>query len=42
MWSDAEDHGEDACVKDKVRGGLDLPLELAGVEAGGGGGQTFA
>ena len=32
MWSDADGHGVNACVNDKVRGGLDLPLELAGVE----------
>ena len=32
MWLDAEDHGEHACVKDKVWGGLDLPLEVVGVE----------
>ena len=32
MWSDAEDHGENACVKDKAWGGLDLPLEVVGVE----------
>ena len=31
MWLDAEDHGEHACVNDKAWGGLDLPLELAGV-----------
>ena len=40
MWSDAEDHGENACVKDKAWGGLDLPLEVVGVEAEDGGGQS--
>ena len=42
MWSDAEDHGEDACVKGKVWGGLDLPLELVGLDAEDGGAQSFA
>jgi hypothetical protein len=40
VWSDAEDHGENACVKDKAWGGLDLPLEVVGVEAEDGGGQS--
>ena len=40
MWSDAEYHGENACVKDKAWGGLDLPLEVVGVETEDGGGQS--
>ena len=42
MWLDAGVYGEYACVKEKAWGGLELPLELVGVEAGGGGGQSFA
>ena len=42
MWSDAGDHGEDACVKEKAWGGLDLPEELDGVEAEDGGAQSLA
>ena len=30
MWSDAGDHGEDACVNEKARGGLDLPGDVVG------------
>ena len=40
VWLDAEDYGDHASVNDKVRGGLDLPLELAGVRAEDGGGQS--
>ena len=36
MWSDAGDHREDACVKEKAWGGLDLPEELDGDETDGG------
>ena len=40
MWSCVEDHGEHVCVKDKTWGGLDLPLEVVGVDAEDGGGQS--
>ena len=42
VWSDAGDHGEVACVKEKVWGGLILPEELDGVEAEDGGAQSLA
>ena len=40
MWSDAGDHGGDVCVKEEAWGGLDLPLEVVGVETEDGGGQS--